>query len=98
MMTGITSDYLDRVLAHVASVPSCIHEILAQDLRAAFPERHISVCNDDDIPARLAAAAENGVCRIYYVASGAHCLNLTNDMAAATGIVVALREEGDEDE
>jgi hypothetical protein len=64
-------------------------------LRQAFPGRHVSVCNEDDIPPRLAAAAENSACLIYYVASGEHCLSLTNDAAAATGIVVALRGEDD---
>lgn len=95
MMTGIAPDFLAQVLAQVAGAPSCIHETLAQDLRAAFPGRHISVCNEDDIPPRLLPAAENAACRVYYVASDAHCLSLTNDAAAATGIVVALRGEDD---
>lgn len=95
MLTGIAPDFLDQVLAQVASAPSCIHEALAQNLRAAFPGRHLSVCNDDDIPPRLKPAAENTACLIYYVASGAHCLSLTDDAAAATGIVVALRGEDD---
>lgn len=95
MMTGITGDLLDQVLAHVAGTKSAIHEVLAQDLRTAFPGRHISVCGEDDIPPRLNPAAENATCFIYYVATGDHCLSLTNDPAAATGIVVALRGEDD---
>lgn len=95
MMTGIAPAFLDRVLTQVAGTPACIHEVLAQNLRAAFPGKHISVCNADDIPPRLLPAAENAACQIYYVASGEHCLSLTNDAAAATGIVVALRGEDD---
>lgn len=95
MMTGIAPDFLAQVLQHVASAGSPVHEILAQDLRGAFPGRHISVCGEDDIPPRLQPATENAVCLIYYVASGEHCLSLTNDAAAATGIVVALRGDGD---
>jgi len=94
-MTGITSEFLDQVLNHVAGTASPVHEVLAQDLRTTFPGQHVSVCNDDDIPPRLQPAAENGICLIYYVATGEHCLSLTNDAAAATGIVVALRGEDD---
>jgi hypothetical protein len=95
MMTGIAPDFLDQVLHHVAGAPSRIHEMLAQSLREVFPGKHLSVCNDDDIPPRLKPAAENAVCLIYYVATGEHCLSLTNDAEAATGIVVALRGEDD---
>jgi hypothetical protein len=95
MMSGIEPDFLDRVLHFVAGAPSGIHEVLAQSLRETFPGKHLSVCNDDDIPPRLKPAAENAACLIYYVATGAHCLSLTNDAAAATGIVVALRGEDD---
>lgn len=95
MMTGITPAFLDQVLNHVSGAASTVHEVLAQDLRAAFPGRHVSVCNEDDIPPRLQPAAENVACLIYYVASGDHCLSLTNDAVAATGIVVALRGEDD---
>jgi hypothetical protein len=93
MMSGITAAYLDQVLTFVAGAPSTVHEILAQSLRAAFPGKHLSVCNDDDIPPRLDPAAENRLCLIYYVTSGEHCLSLTNDAEAATGIVVALRDD-----
>lgn len=95
MNTGITPDYLDAVLAHVAANPSQAYEALVQDLRTTFPGRHISVCGGDDVSPRLAPAAGNAVCEIYYVATGDHCLSLTNDLAAATGIVVALRDDED---
>lgn len=94
MMTGVTPEFLTAVLARVGAA-AATHEALAQALRAAFPGRHISVCDEDDIPPRLKPAAENAACQIYYVASGEHCLSLTSDPAAATGIVVALRGEDD---
>lgn len=94
-MTGIDSAFLDAVLTKLAVPPAPTHEALAQSLRAAFPGRHISVCSGDDIPPRIKPAAENDLALIYYVAAGEHCLSLTNDPAAATGIVVALR--GDDD-
>ncbi len=94
-MTGITPDYLEQVLAKVAGAASTVHELLAQELRTSFPGRHLSVCSEDDIPPRLQPAGENDLCLIYYVASGEHCLSLTSDAAAATGLVVALRGEDD---
>lgn len=95
MTAAVTPEYLDQVLARVAGAATSAHEALAQELRTAFPGRHISVCGEDDIPPRLGPAAENAVCLLYYVASGEHCLSLTNDAEAATGIVVALRGEDD---
>ena len=95
MSTEITSAYLDQVLEQVAAQSSLAHEALVQRLREHFPGRHISVCGENDVSPRLSPAAENKVCEIYYVASGEHCLSLTNDEAAATGIVVALRDDED---
>jgi hypothetical protein len=95
MNSGITPDYLEAVLAHVAARPSLAYEALVQDLRTTFPGHHISMCGGDDVSPRLSPAAENGSCEIYYVATGEHCLSLTNDVAAATGIVVALRDDED---
>ncbi len=94
-MAGIETTLLDGVLAHVASKPVTSYDALAQDLRATFSGRQISVCGEDDISPRIKPVAENAVCLLYLVASGEHCLSLTNDAEAATGIVVALRGEDD---
>lgn len=94
-MNAIDDAFLAQVLARVSGLPGAAHDALAQDLRAAFPGCHISVCGEDDIPARLKPATGNNVADLYYVASGEHCLTLTNDAAAATGIVVALRDNDD---
>lgn len=95
MSTEITAVYLEQVLEQVAAQYSLAHEALVQRLRDRFPGSHISVCSEDDVSPRLTPAAENKICEIYYVASGEHCLSLTNDEAAATGIVVALRDDED---
>lgn len=92
MNTGITPDFIDAVLTQVAGSRQRAYEALKQELRSAFPGRHISVCSEDDVSPRLSPATVNTVCEIYYVATGDHCLSLTNDAAAATGIVVALRD------
>lgn len=87
---------LGRVLAEVEVRTALQADALATHLRGTFPGVHITVCNDDDIPARLSPVAGNDVCRLYYVDSCDHCLKLTTDAEAATGLVVALCD-GDED-
>ena len=94
-MSVIDAAFVDQVLDRIAGTPALSHEALAQSLRAAFPGKHITVCGEDDIPPRLKPVAENAVGEIYLVTSGEHCLSLTNDADAASGIVVALR--GDDD-
>lgn len=85
----ITPSQLEEVLDHVRSHGSQDDELLRASLRAHFPDVHLSVCDDDDMPPRLPAVAENALCRLYYVSSGGHCLSLTRDAASATGLVVA---------
>ena len=91
MTTGIDAALLDDVLARIAVLPASTFDALAQALRSAYPGIHVSVCSENDISSRLKPVAENTVAEIYLVASSDHCLSLTNDAAAATGIVVALR-------
>jgi len=93
MTAAVTSGLIDAVLAQVLARRQTTHDALTQALRSSHPGIHISVCGEDDVSPRLSPAAENDACAIYYVASGEHCLSLTNDASAATGIVVALREE-----
>lgn len=87
---------LTQVLDRVASRPDADYETLLGHLRASFPGIHITVCGEDDIPVRLSAAAGNHLCDLYYVNAGGHCLSLTDDAEAATGLAVALRS-GDDD-
>lgn len=86
---------LDEVLDRVAGRPGLPNDALVAQLRGSFPGVHFTVCSDDDMPARLAAVAANSVCRLYYVASSAHCLALTDDADAASGLVVALLGDAD---
>lgn len=63
-------------------------------LRSQFPGVHFTFCSEDDITSRCPAVGEAGDYILYLVtgASG-HCLSLTNDMAAATGLVVASKSD-----
>jgi hypothetical protein len=91
----IPPSLLDAVLARVAAAPVSSYGALAQALRAEFAGTHITVCGEDDVSPRLPPAIENGACCLYYVDAHDHCLKLTTDAEAATGIAVALR--GDDD-
>ncbi|MFY9327022.1 MAG: DUF6129 family protein [Georgfuchsia sp.] len=62
-------------------------------LRRQFPGVPITVCSDDDIPARLAAALETDHARFYYIDASEHCVKLSNDAESASGIVVGLFSE-----
>ncbi|MBS1231073.1 MAG: hypothetical protein H6R17_4350 [Proteobacteria bacterium] len=86
----IENALLGRVIDQVIERADRSEDELLSDLRGLFPGVHFSVCNDDDMPARLSPAAGNEFCRLYYVESGGHCLQLTGDADAASGLVVAL--------
>ena len=86
----IENALLGRVIDQVIERADRPEDELLSDLRGLFPGVHFSVCSDDDMPARSVPAAESTFCRLYYVASGGHCLQLTGDAEAATGLVVAL--------
>ena len=65
-------------------------------LRAKWPNVHFTYCMDDDVvgtePVRRAEAFN-----IYLVDAHAHCLTMTADRDAATGLVIAERLEGEDD-
>lgn len=65
-------------------------------LRGRFPNIHFTQCSDDDVSPRVIPVASAGDHRLYLItgASG-HCIEFTPDLAAATGVVVALVDEAD---
>lgn len=89
----IENALLDRVIDQVAELADRSADELVTELRARFPGVHFSVCSDDDVPARLSAAAGNDFFRLYYVQSDGHCLQLSSDADAASGLVVALIDQ-----
>jgi len=86
----IDNAFLATVLDQVASHSSEPDDVLVTHLRKSYPGTHFSICSDDDMPPRLSPVAGNSFCRLYYVDSADHCLRLTSDSEAATGLVVAL--------
>jgi len=62
-------------------------------LRGTFCDMHFTYCDDDDMGAARPVHSLPG-CNIYLVDGHDHCLRATNDMAAATGVVLAVVEDG----
>jgi hypothetical protein len=81
---SISAELLERVSAAVAP------DADEAELRRQFPGVRITVCSDDDIPARLEAVRETSVARFYYVDASEHCAKLSTDAESACGIVVGL--------
>ena len=66
-------------------------------LRQRFPDLHFTECSEDDVSPRYKPAFSVTGFELYLItgASG-HCLELTNDPAIATGILVASKVDDDE--
>lgn len=65
-------------------------------LRQQFAQWHFTACGEDDVPPQYRSVGETGA-QLLFLVSGqsGHCLTLTNDLAAASGFVVAERSIGD---
>lgn len=70
-----------------------LDDALLADLRERFPGLHLTLCGDDDVPARLPAVLERPGFNMYLVNGGEHCLSLTNDPDVAIGVVLAWTGE-----
>ncbi|MEW6646565.1 MAG: DUF6129 family protein [Pseudomonadota bacterium] len=81
--------------AQLAAIAAAVDDATAPDLaarlHAQFPDLHITVCADDDIIGAR-PVLELGGFNLYLVDGGSHCLGLTSDPAAASGVVVAWVE------
>ena len=87
---------LDTVLMEATAHVDDADEQLRASLRQVFPDIHISICSDDDVPSRIPHATGNGQIRLYYVQSGGgHCVSFTNEPESATGLVVARVDQDD---
>lgn len=66
----------------------------AASLRQRFPTLHFTECSEDDVSPRFTPALSVDGHALYLIsgASG-HCLELTNDAASATGILVAAKAD-----
>ncbi len=74
-----------------------LNERTLSALREAFGEIHFTYCMDDDIGAGVGVGApvrEAEGFNLYLVDGRSHCMRFTNDLAAATGLVLAETDHG----
>ena len=83
----ISQELLDAVIRQAEQ--SVLGEPLLASLRDAHPGAHFTLCMDDDIMVNAKPVAERPGFNVYLVNSSDHCLVLTNDPEAASGVVLA---------
>jgi len=62
-------------------------------LKKTWPDLRFTLCNDDDMPARLPPALKREKFNLYLVNGSEHCLSLTDDPLRAIGVVLAEVDE-----
>jgi hypothetical protein len=82
----IAEAQLQAVAKRIAS--AYLDDALITQLRAEFAPLHFTYCYDDDIGDRT-PVIETAQFNLYLIDGREHCLKMTNDYEAATGIVVA---------
>jgi len=69
------------------------HKVV-EHLRASYPALQFSSCSEDDITEDVEPAAVTEAFELYLLDGSGHCLRLTGDPEAATGLVLAEKVEG----
>ena len=82
----LDGETLDQMLSIILA--QGISEETVRVLRASWPGVHFSLCQDDDVSGVDPVKSGPGL-NLYLVDGRAHCLALTSDFEAATGLVVA---------
>lgn len=84
----IVPETLEHIANTVASL-GALNEAALASLKQTWPELRITLCNDDDMPARLSPALRREKFNLYLVNGSEHCLSLTDDPLQAIGVVLA---------
>jgi hypothetical protein len=83
---------LEQIASAAASLGQLNDEALLS-LKKTWPDLRFTLCNDDDMPARLPPALKRDKFNLYLVNGSEHCLSLTDDPAQAIGVVLASVDE-----
>ncbi|MEF8700492.1 MAG: DUF6129 family protein [Candidatus Accumulibacter sp. UW26] len=90
----INPELVARVAEVVAGTPASLSDgDLQRALREHFAGLRVVVCNDDDVPPRVSPVFANVRCNLYYLDASEHCVTLTGDAGAASGLVVGRLTE-----
>lgn len=87
----ITAEVLEQISSAVS--PEVFTEEALKNLKQRWPDLRFTLCNDDDMPARMPAALERAGFNLYMLGGGEHCLSLTTDPEQAIGVVLAWVDE-----
>lgn len=87
----ITQTQLDQV-SEFARQQDIISDNTVMELRGNFPDIHFTYCMDDDVMVAR-PVYEDKAFNLYLIDSRNHCLNFTQEMDIATGIVLAEIED-----
>jgi len=82
----ITTNQVNAIAAEIEALG--VDESTLSVLRQQYQSIHFTYCMDDDLPNNT-PVIEHKDFNLYLVDGREHCLCLTNDYEAATGIVVA---------
>ena len=82
----ITQEQLEQI-GHLMK-SQVVAETVLEPLRSRFPELHFTYCQDDDVIAASPVHKDDAY-NLYLIDSRNHCLCFTQDLAVATGVVVA---------
>jgi hypothetical protein len=88
----LNTDTLQQIANKAASIGP-LNEAALEALKTSWPELRFTLCNDDDMPARLPPSLQSGNINIYLVGGGEHCLSLTQNIEQAIGVVLAQVDE-----
>ncbi len=80
-------------IAQRAAASGALDESVLEQLKAEWPALRLTLCNDDDMPARMQPALRADGFNLYWVGGGEHCLTLTEDPEQAIGVVLAIVDE-----
>ncbi len=82
----ITTSQVNAIAAKIETM--AVDEDTVSQLRQQYQPIHFTYCMDDDLPDNT-PVIERKDFNLYLIDGREHCLCLTNDYDAATGIVVA---------
>jgi hypothetical protein len=80
-------------IANVVAGLNVIDEQSLAGLKQQWPDLRFTLCNDDDMPARMKPAVPHQQFNLYLISGSEHCLSLTEDPQSAIGVVVALVDD-----
>lgn len=90
----IAAETLEQIASLAVSLGELNEGALAS-LKKSWPDLRFTLCNEDDMPARLPPSLQCERFNLYLLGGGERCLSLTTDTERAIGVVLAqVDDEG----